>query len=97
MGAEALVLALIVIAGALLVLRLRRARVGGEAAEPPAFARGVYLGCTFLIILFAAFAWGSIVLGWIVNPQPDGRVPATFTALAGWLALTALTFDMRDL
>jgi len=69
-GAEALVLTLIVIAGALLLLRLRRARVGGEAAEPPPFALGVYRGCTFLIIVFAAFAWGSIVLGWITNPQP---------------------------
>jgi len=70
MGAEAVVLALIVITGALLVLRLRRGRVGGEAAEPPPFAKGIYLGCVFVIIAFAVFAWGSIALGWVLNPQP---------------------------
>ena len=69
-GAEAFVLTLVVTAGALLFLRLRRARVGGEAAEPRPFALGLYRGCAFVIILFAAFAWGSIVLGWIINPQP---------------------------
>jgi hypothetical protein len=68
-GAEALVLTLIVIVGLLLFARLRRARLGGEAAEPPPFVLGIYRGCAFVIIAFAAFAWGSIVLGWIINPQ----------------------------
>jgi hypothetical protein len=69
-GAEVVVLTLTVVAGALLLLRFRQSRVGGEAAEPPPFVLGVYRGCAFLIIGFAVFAWGSIVLGWITNPQP---------------------------
>ena len=69
-GAEAFVLGLIVIAGVLLVVRLRRTRLGGEAAEPPPFALGFYRGCAFLIVLLAVYAWGSIVLGWILNPPP---------------------------
>jgi hypothetical protein len=69
MGAEVVVLALIVIAGALVLARLLRARLRGETAEMHPLALGFYRGCAFIIILLAAFAWGSIVLGWIVNRQ----------------------------
>ena len=70
MGAEVVVLVAIVIAGALLLARFRRARLhaGTDRAHP--LALGFYRGGAFIIMLFAAFAWASIALGWIVNRQP---------------------------
>lgn len=69
MGAEFVVASLIIGAGFLVLARLRSARLSGDDTEIPPFALGIYRGCTFVIIVFALFAVGSIALGWITN-QP---------------------------
>jgi hypothetical protein len=67
MGAEVVVELLIVVAGILLLLRLRHERrLGAASTSNPLFV-GIYRGCAFIIILLAAYAWASIVLGWILG------------------------------
>lgn len=67
MGAEVLVELLIVVAGLLLLFRLRRERLLGDSSTSNPLFVGLYRGCAFLIILLAIYAWASILLGWILG------------------------------